>query len=237
MIRGLCNAAFMLSTTMVFAAIGLPVVLVARVRGIFALGRVWSWLVVNVCGVRIHTEGFEAIDTSRAYVVMANHTSHFDVISLYRTIPMPLRFVAKKELTYVPIFGWVLTLGAAIVIDRKNRQRAIASVERARRAVERGESVLFFPEGTRSMPGELGPLKKGGFHLATDLGAPILPIGIEGTGDVMPRDSHLVRPGSVVLRAGKPIESSGFTADDAGRAELLKVVEHALKGLMEPVSG
>jgi 1-acyl-sn-glycerol-3-phosphate acyltransferase len=194
--------------------------------------RIWGRMILALCGVKVRVEGADRRFDAPAYLVMANHTSHFDVIALCASVPIYLRAVAKRELGYIPIFGWVLWMGAAIMIDRGDRQKAIASIERAGRAIRQGRTVLMFPEGTRTPPGVLGPLKKGPFHLATSAKVPILPIGVIGTGQVLLPGDWRIRPGPVVVRIGDPIPTEGVPDDDAGRSLLMERVADALKALM-----
>lgn len=201
-------------------------------RTMTAIARAWSKAVVRACGVHVEVVGLDQALDAPAYLVMANHTSHFDVISIYSSIPINMRPVAKRELGYIPVFGWALWAGAAIMIDRGDRARAIASIERAGRAIRGGRSVLLFPEGTRTPPGELGPMKKGPFHLAAEARVPILPIGLGGTGQVLLPGDWRIHPGRVVIRVGKPIPTEGVPPGDEGRDRLAGEVAAALAELM-----
>jgi 1-acyl-sn-glycerol-3-phosphate acyltransferase len=218
--------------TLMAAIACLPTVLFFPARGTCAVGRIWSWLVLKVCNVRVQTHGLDGLDSSRGYLVLSNHTSFMDAVVLYRVMPFPFRVVAKRELTFIPVFGQVLWLGAAIIVDRGNRAKAIKSVQRARRAIEKGQSILIFPEGTRTPEGEIGSLKKGAFYMATEAEVPILPIGIQGSGPCLPRGSISVRPGTINFSAGKPIGVEGYPANPEGRKALLEEVEARLRELV-----
>jgi 1-acyl-sn-glycerol-3-phosphate acyltransferase len=196
------------------------------------VARIWARSVLAVCGVKLEVHGLDQKLDAPAYLVMANHTSHFDVISLFAGVPISLRPVAKRELGYIPIFGWVLVIGAAIMIDRGDRARAIASIERAGRAIRKGRSVLMFPEGTRTPPGELGPLKKGPFHLALSAKVPVLPIALYGTGRVLMRGDWRIHPGRVVMVIGAPLETAGRDDSEPEREALLEDVKRELSQLM-----
>jgi 1-acyl-sn-glycerol-3-phosphate acyltransferase len=200
--------------------------------------RVWARMVLKACGIRVEVEGADQTFDAPAYLVMANHTSYFDVISLCASVPIPLRFVAKRELGHIPFLGWAMRLGAAIMIDRGDREKAIASIQRAGRSIREGRSVLMFPEGTRTPPDALGPMKKGPFHLALEALVPVLPVGLSGTGEVLPKGDWRIRPGRVTVRIGKPIDTGDLPHDDAARAGLEERVAAALSSLMTPrVSG
>jgi len=153
-------------------------------------------------------------------------------VALYATLPIPVRFVAKREIQWIPIFGWVLGFGGAIMIDRSNRERAVASMQRAGRAVRRGASVVLFPEGTRTPVGFLGPLKKGPFHLAAEAQVPILPVGILGSNDALERGGWRINRATMRIRIGTPIAAPTEDTDEA-RAELSERVAAALAKLAE----
>lgn len=200
--------------------------------GLYWVERTWARWVLAAVGVEVDLQGPERPLDAPAYLVMANHTSHFDVICLFAKVPLGLRAVAKRELSYIPLFGWALAVGGAIMIDRGDRERAIASIQRAGAVIRAGRSVLMFPEGTRTPPGTLGPLKKGPFHLALAARVPILPIGIQGTGEVLLPGDWRIRPGRVAVRVGAPIPTEGVPDDDAGREALAAETAKALSTLM-----
>lgn len=145
------------------------------------------------------------------YILMANHQSHIDVALLLKYAGVPIRFVAKKELLYVPVFGLAMWAAGHIPIDRRNREHAIQSLKAAAKRIRDGANVLVFPEGTRNQnpDGELLPFKKGGFMLALEAGVPIVPIGIAGTAERLPPHRLIVNPGPVCFRVGKPIPTAG----------------------------
>lgn len=202
-------------------------------RNLTAIARRWAQLVNWACGIEVRARGLDRPLDAPAYVVIANHTSHTDLLALYSTVPVDMRPVAKRELGKIPVFGWVLRAGAAIMIDRGDREKARQSIERAAATIREGRSVLMFPEGTRTPPGELGPLKKGPFHLAIAAGVPLLPVGIVGTGDILLPGQLLVRPGRVSLHIGEPISVTAFENTPEGRQALLEEAARVLKNLMD----
>jgi 1-acyl-sn-glycerol-3-phosphate acyltransferase len=123
------------------------------------------------------------------------------------------RFIAKKQLAAIPLFGWAMRAGRFIFIDRQNSVSARLSIAEAARRIRAGQSVVLFPEGTRSRDGRLGPFKKGGFHLAVDSGADIVPLAIRGTRELMPRGSLLIRAGAVSLDIDEPIPTAGLSPE------------------------
>jgi 1-acyl-sn-glycerol-3-phosphate acyltransferase len=172
------------------------------------VGLAWARHLCERCGVRVHSSGSELVDWRRPLVVVANHQSFFDIPVLLLASNCGLRFLAKRELFKVPLFGAALRRAGMVAIDRANRTAAHRSVEEAARRVRQGASVAVFPEGTRSHGGELRPFKKGAFHLAQRAGVPVLPVGIAGTRDVLAKDSLLVHGASVAVHFGQPIACS-----------------------------
>ena len=142
---------------------------------------------------------------------MSNHQSHLDIPVLYATLPSPtIRMLGKKELFRIPIWGRGLRAAEFIEVDRSNHARAIKSIEYAARLVRDGVSIYLAPEGTRSRDGSIGALKKGGFHLALATGAPIVPVAIRGTIDILPRGSRVMKTGQRVdVTIGAPISVEG----------------------------
>jgi 1-acyl-sn-glycerol-3-phosphate acyltransferase len=145
---------------------------------------------------------------------MANHLSTVDIWALFVALPVKIRFIAKKQLGSIPLFGWAMSAGRFIFIDRQNPMAARRSIGEASQRIRSGSSVAIFPEGTRSRDGHLGPFKKGGFHLAIQAGVPIVPVGIRGAHEVMPRGSVILRRGPVFLEVGAPISTKGMTLAD-----------------------
>jgi len=162
---------------------------------------------------RLIVDGRERFD-GRASVVMSNHGSLLDIPALMGAVPGSLRMVLKQELTRVPIWGPALVKSGFVPVERGTKERAVAQLAEAEKLLARGVHVWISPEGTRSRTGELGPFKKGGFHLARSLGAPIVPAWIEGTRSIVPPDrfdaSH---DGTVFVRFGAPIETKGAEVD------------------------
>lgn len=167
--------------------------------------------VIELLDIRLDARGAEQVPPGGAYVYMSNHQSHLDIPVLYATLPSPtIRMLAKKELFRIPLWGQGLRAAEFVEVDRGNHARAIESIDHAARLVRDGVSIYLAPEGTRSRDGRVGPLKKGGFHLAIGTGAPIVPVAIRGTIDILPRGSRSMRRGRPVrVRIGAPIPVGG----------------------------
>ena len=167
----------------------------------------------EILDLRITSSGAERVPTGRAYIYMSNHQSHIDIPVLYATLPSPtIRMLGKEELFKIPIWGRGLRAAEFIAIDRTDHASAVASIARAAELVRDGVSIFIAPEGTRSRDGRVGPLKKGGFHLAMDVAAPIVPVAIRGTLAVLPRGTASMRRGCQIhVTIGAPIEVVGRT--------------------------
>lgn len=146
----------------------------------------------------------------RSYVLMTNHQSLLDVPTVIATFPGRIRMVGKQELGKVPIWGHAMRAAGVVFVDRGNREQSIAALDKAKAQLREGTSIWIAPEGTRSRDGSLLPLKKGGFHLALQLGAPIAVAWLTGTKQVIDPDSFgVTMNGHVTIRYGKPIETDG----------------------------
>lgn len=167
----------------------------------------------------------------RAYVVMSNHVSHYDIPVLYHVIGGQIRMVAKAELFHLPLFGQAIREAGMIEVDRKNHARAVASLEQAKTKLANGTNIWIAPEGTRSVDGSLLPFKKGGFILALDMKAPILPVTIVGTRDILPSRGLRSRVGAAVdVTFHAPIETTSYADRDprAARDALMLDVRRAI---------
>jgi 1-acyl-sn-glycerol-3-phosphate acyltransferase len=166
--------------------------------------------VIELLDIELVASGAENVP-QRAVVYMSNHQSHLDIPMLYATLPSPtIRMLGKAELFRIPLWGRGLRAAEFIEVDRSNHARAVKSIEHAARLVREGVSIYLAPEGTRSIDGRIGKLKKGGFHLAIGTGAPIVPVAIRGTIDILPRGARVMRSGQrVSVQIGRPIEVEG----------------------------
>ena len=196
------------------------------------------WMAFNawVSRVRVKVRGLENLDRSRQYVFMSNHRSAADIIAPGIALwDFQLRFVAKKELLKVPVFGWGLRALGNIIIDRSNQVQAVRSYAVAGQRIRRGISVMVFAEGTRGTGDELLPFKKGGFVLAIETATPIAPIVVINTATVLPKKSWKIESGDVEVRIGKPIETTGVSVKERNR--IVKNVRDAMVELMRDGAG
>jgi 1-acyl-sn-glycerol-3-phosphate acyltransferase len=192
--------------------------------------RAWSGRILRAGRVDVVLEGLEHIEAAKPAVLVCNHESWFDVFALAANLPMDYRFVAKKELASVPIFGPAWRACGHISIDRSDHASAVASLDEAGHRIRKdGAVVIMFPEGTRSRTAEMLPFKKGAFVLAIKLGVPVVPIGISGSRAVMPKGSWTIRKGTIRIRVGEPIPVEGLTERD--RNQLLARAREAITTL------
>jgi 1-acyl-sn-glycerol-3-phosphate acyltransferase len=171
--------------------------------------------VVELLEIELHVTGAERVPPGRAYVYMSNHQSHLDIPVLYASLPSPtIRMLAKKELFEIPVWGRGLRAAEFVEVDRANHARAMGSITRAAELIRDGVSVWLAAEGTRSVDGTIGPLKKGGFHLATGTQTPIVPVAIRGTIEILPRGTRAMQRGKRVdVTIGAPIPVEGRSLD------------------------
>lgn len=151
----------------------------------------------------------------QAYVVMSNHCSTLDIPAIVGAVPGSVRMVTKQELINVPLWGYAMHKCGFVPVDRKNRVKAIHQLDEAKALLRKGVSVWISPEGTRARDGKLATFKKGGFHLALDLGVPIVPAWVDGTEGIIAADHWNAREdGEVEVRFGPPITTTGLGKDD-----------------------
>jgi 1-acyl-sn-glycerol-3-phosphate acyltransferase len=173
-----------------------------------------------ICGVRSRVQGFENLPTDSPVILLPKHQSTWETFAMPTFMPKPLAYVFKRELLYIPFFGWAMGRLDMIHIDRSKRAAAWAKVaEQGARVMDRGNWVIMFPEGTRTPRGGQGTYKNGGTRLAVSTGRAVVPIAVTSA-RCWPRKSFLVRPGVIDVSIGKPIPSVGREPD-----ELMREVE------------
>jgi 1-acyl-sn-glycerol-3-phosphate acyltransferase len=192
-------------------------------RAAYRVCRLWVHVNLRICGARVRTRWLATLDPRTPYVFVSNHRSQFDILAVVAALrDFQLRWVAKKELLRVPVFGWALRHTGHIIIDRSDHVQAVSRLRAARAQMEAGVSVVIFPEGTRA-PADavLLPFKKGGFMLAIETGFALVPLVVRGSARVLPARSWSIGSGTIEVVVGAPIAVEGRTRD----------------GLMEEVRG
>lgn len=178
----------------------------------FALWGARTWL--KLCGAKVTVKGTENLVDGESYVFISNHRSYLDTATLFAYTTRRIGLVAKKELLKFPVLGQGMGFVNIIAIDRSNAEKAMQSMEKARSVMDEGYSFGVFAEGTRALPGELLPFKKGAFHLAIQTGAPIIPVAIKNTDYMWGKKTGVGFPGTIEMVLLPPIETKGKTSDD-----------------------
>jgi 1-acyl-sn-glycerol-3-phosphate acyltransferase len=199
-------------------------------RGMFAMGHVGVQLALRSVGIRYKVTGLDQVPRDRAVVFCSNHESNVDPPVLFEALHPTLHVLYKAELRRFPVMRTVFDVGGFVPIERGNRDRAMASISRGAQALRSGLSFLIFPEGTRSRTGELLAFKKGGIIMAIEAQAPLVPVAIQGGRGAMRKGSAIVRPASVTVRVGTPIETAGLSISN--RDEVSARVREAVRNLL-----
>jgi len=181
------------------------------------INRAWAAGMMRWNRVAATVEGLERLPPGQPCVYVANHFSFIDIWVLLERLPGSVRFVYKKELGQVPVFGPAMRASGHIAIDRRNRGAAFAAYDVAAGQVRAGTSAMVFAEGTRSRDGRLLPFKKGPFVLAIAAEVPVVPVAILGAFEAMPKGSITPRPVPVTVRIGEPIPTVGLGYQDRDR--------------------
>lgn len=197
------------------------------------VARAWARTLLRVSGVRVYVEGLEHIDPAGSYVFVSNHLSYMDTPVALAHIPAQFRFLAKRGLFQIPFLGTHLSRAGHIPVPREDPRAAVKTLQTAAEAIQRKKiSMLIFPEGGRS-EGVLRPFKEGGAYIAIRAGAPIVPLVMIGTRQILPYGGGVVLSGDVTLRVLPPIETSQLALKDRGalteklRALILNELEPA----------
>lgn len=176
--------------------------------------RLWSRMILGTIGTRITVTGLEKIDTSKAHVYVVNHLSALDIPVLYVSLPFQFRILAKRELFRYPFMGWHLRRSGQIPVVLDNPKASIRSLQLAVTAVKRNMSLVIFPEGGRSMDGQLQLFMGGAFFAAIRAQADIVPMALIGTYETLKMNSFHIKPQPVQLLVAEPISTSGLTIRD-----------------------
>jgi 1-acyl-sn-glycerol-3-phosphate acyltransferase len=183
-----------------------------------AAARNWGKAILWATGVKVRFEGLENLSLDAPQIVVGNHQSWYDVFTLAAELPVRYRFVAKKELGGIPIFGKAWKSCGHVSVDRGNREAAIAALDQAWREVrEEKLTMILFPEGTRSPDGRLKAFKKGAFVLAVQGQVPLVPVAVLGSRKIMGKGDLGMRSGEILVKIGKPIQTEGATIRDRNR--------------------
>ncbi|HPQ44697.1 MAG TPA: lysophospholipid acyltransferase family protein [Syntrophales bacterium] len=204
------------ATVLIFIPIVVSAMLSSTGNLAFTISRAWAWIMLKVTWVHAEIRGREHIQPGQSYIIISNHQSQFDILALVVKLGIQFRWIMKKELRKIPLFGYALYTSRNIFIDRSDSQKAITSIREGIQRLPAGVSVMFFAEGTRSPDGKIHPFKKGGFATAVESGLPILPVTVNGSRKVLPKNSVVFTPGPMEVVVGKPIRTENYTHEELG---------------------
>ena len=174
----------------------------------------WGKTICRLAGVKVRIEGAENLTPDQTYIFVGNHVSQFDIFGFQGYFPHDFRWIAKKELFRIPLFGPAMLRSGIVPIDRSHGREALRSLNKAAEQIAGGTSVLIFPEGTRSADGRLHPFKTGAVMLSIKAGVPVIPIGFNGTYSILPKGKLLANCGEIVIRIGSPISTESYKPAD-----------------------
>ena len=199
------------------AIIGPPILSIARLTGkhdfVYPWGRFGARCWLRLSGVRVEVTGLELLDPKQTYVFASNHRSYLDTATLFVFTGRRIGLLAKKELLKVPILGVAMGFVNVMAIDRTNRERAMVTMEAATARIQSGVSFGVFVEGTRALPGELLPFKKGAFYMAIQAGVPVVPIAMKNSDILMGKGTGEAQSGTLEMVIMRPVPTSGLSTD------------------------
>ena len=191
--------------------------------------RFWARGVLWVCRVKVHVHGRHRLPLDRAVLFMANHQSNFDIPILMAAFDtLQVRWVSKQEVRKVPVLGLCMQVTHQVLVDRDSPTQAISVIRQVKKLLDAGISVVLFPEGTRTRDGHLQPFKPGGFAVAVATGAPVVPVTLKGSGAIWPPGGLALRPGTVEVVFGEPIQVDIHANKKTAREDLLTKVQEAI---------
>jgi 1-acyl-sn-glycerol-3-phosphate acyltransferase len=215
----------------VAAPIGMALAIAFRSKSLlYVLGHLGIAIGTVLAGIRTRVAGREHVPAGQAVVFCSNHQSNIDPPILFSALHPRLHVLFKAELRKLPLLGKALQIGGFVPIERTSRKPAMAAIDRAAESLRQGNSFLTFPEGTRSRTGALLPFKRGPFLMAIKAQVPIVPVAIQGARASMRKGSRILRPVTVSVRIGEPVETRGMTPAD--REKLADLVRSRVEQLL-----
>jgi 1-acyl-sn-glycerol-3-phosphate acyltransferase len=199
------------------------------------IARLWARVIVWTSRVKVKTEGLEHVRGEGPYLFMSNHQGAYDIFALESHLPFHFKWLAKKELFFIPVLGWAMAAVGYISIDREGTRKTVEAMNEAARKIREGMSVIVFPEGSRSPDGSIQPFKKGGFTLAIKSKVPIVPIAITGSREIMPKEGLTATSGEIRIRMDHPIHTQHCSLKD--RKPLMEKVRQTISKNFKLISG
>jgi 1-acyl-sn-glycerol-3-phosphate acyltransferase len=201
-----------------------------------SVARIWARTLLAASGIKVRVEGLEHIDPAGSYVFISNHASYMDTPVALANIPVQFRFLAKRGLFQIPLLGTHLSRAGHIPVPREDPRGAVKTMQLAAEKIQQKKiSLLIFPEGGRSHDGKLRAFKEGGAYIAIRAGAPVVPLVLIGTREVLPYGGGVPMPGMVTLRILEPIETSQFNLKERGAltSRLQELIQQELSAASE----
>ena len=192
----------------------------------------WAKTNLALAGLRVEIRGLERLHPEQTYIFMPNHASFLDIILAFACIPFNFRIIAKKGIFWIPIMGWALERSGQIPMDRANPRKGLGSLRRASHLLQKGISIVVFPEGTRTLDGKIKDFKPTLFILPIRSGIPVVPVRIEGTFDALRRGSIFLNPVPLKITFYDPVPAGSFKDHDRWR--YAKKVREALSSPPDP---
>jgi len=218
-------------STLVFGALAVLIsALINQKIGSFIGGVLWARFNSYLTPIVVKVTGKGHIHAKQSYVIVANHQSYYDIFVLYGWLGIDIKWVMKQELRKIPGLGIGSEKVGHIFIDRSSAKSALTSIEAAKKKIVNGTSIVFFPEGTRSLTGRMNSFKKGAFKMALELELPVLPVTIIGTKNILPSGTISLLPGFAKLIVHAPIEITKYKQEtiDALAGKAREVIREGL---------
>lgn len=230
--RRICYRWVLLTAGLLLIFLGIPAILfewaTRRLKVVYPVAVFGAGVWLRLIGVKVRVKGEENLEPGRAYVLISNHRSYLDPPALLTSLKRRLGFIGKKELLRVPVLGQGMRYVNAIAIDRSNRTKAIQTMRTAAEGLHSGISYIVFAEGTRAGEGQLLPFKKGGFYMAIEAQAAIVPVAIRNTDKLMGKGRGEARSGIVEITVLPPVETEGLSTD--------KDIEHLIERVRSEIA-
>jgi len=196
---------FVFIVTMTLGLVCIFAGLLLRQNAANIIAVIWAKLCCAIVPLNVIIKGKKNYTRNQSYVVVANHQSMADIPVIHGHLGLNIKWIMKKELGKIPVFGAACHHLGCIYVDRKNHVSAIQSIEKAKKNLSKNACVLFFAEGTRSRDGKVMPFKKGAFKFACETNLPILPLTIKNSFHVLPSDSLDLTPGTIEIIVHRPV--------------------------------
>ena len=197
---------------------------IATILGVFdhsgrlshLVGRLWGMCLIYSSGIDVIISGLENISKEKPQIFISNHQGIFDIFAFNAFFPLQFRWIAKKELFWTPFIGWSMKAARYISIDRQHKKSAIRSIRRSVRAINRGFSIVIFPEGSRSLDGKLLPFLRGSLILINKTDAPVIPVTVSGSLKIIKRDEFGIHKGIIKIKIDEPIYTDFMSKEEKG---------------------